>query len=141
MRVRIKSPTYLLVDRTRFAQLLRRNSEGAFRSVSFGAVVLKQGAFPPKDRLVWTDVNSAIALGCGTKQAGRDHLEEEVSAHCDVQIVQRIRARLRLRFLVAARLLLSLLQSDIILILGRTGCFPRLQNTETTETHRNKHTR
>ena len=52
----------------------------AFRPVPFGAVVLKQGAFPPKDQFVWTCVNTAIALGCGTKQASRDHLEEEVSA-------------------------------------------------------------
>ena len=42
--------------------------KGAVRPVPFGAVVPKQGAFPPKDRFVWTYVNTAIALG--------DHLEE-----------------------------------------------------------------
>ena len=55
-------------------------SKGAFRPVSFRAVVPKQGRVPFKIGSFGHNVNTAIALGCGTKQASRDRLEEVVSA-------------------------------------------------------------
>ena len=39
-------------------------TKGAFTPVPFGAVVPKQGAFPPKGRFVWTYGNTAIELAC-----------------------------------------------------------------------------
>lgn len=36
--------------------------------IPLGAVVPKPGAFRPKDQFVWARVNTAIALGCVTKQ-------------------------------------------------------------------------
>lgn len=39
-----------------------------------------QECFPPKDRFLWGYVNTAIALGCGTKRADWDRQERAVSA-------------------------------------------------------------
>lgn len=44
---------------------------GVFTHSSFGAAVLKLGAFPSKDGFVSAYVNTAIALECETKQQAK----------------------------------------------------------------------